>query len=109
MPEPITVTKVLKTLAERGFTANLGVIAGALRVLDSGKVLRPEDLVIRAVHRFEGESDPDDMSVVYAIEAKDGTRGVLVDAFGTYADPQVAEVLKQVPICDPLGRQDARC
>jgi hypothetical protein len=109
MPEPSTVTKILKTLADRGYTANLGVIEGALRVLDTGKVLRPEDLVIREVHRFEGESNPDDMSVVYAIESKDGTRGVIVDAFGTYADPQVREALKQVPICDPLGRQDARC
>ena len=62
-----------------------------------------------AVHRFEGESDPDDMSVVYAIESQDGTRGVLVDAFGTYADPHVAEILKQVPICDSPDRQDGRC
>ena len=98
MPEPITVTKVLKTLADEGYTANLGVIEGALRVLDTGKILRTEDLVIRAVHRFEGESDPDDMSIVYAMEGADGTRGTLVDAFGVYASPAVAALLERVRI-----------
>ncbi len=28
-------------------------------------------------------SDPDDMSVLYAIESADGTKGSIVDAFGT--------------------------
>jgi hypothetical protein len=109
MPEPSTVSQVLKTLESRGYTANLGVVDGALREFDSGKNLRPDDLVIREVHRFEGESDPDDMSIVYAIEGKDGTRGVLVDAFGVYADPQVGKLLRNVPVCDVNGRQDPRC
>jgi len=33
------------------------------------------------------------MSIVYALEGSDGTRGILVDAFGTYADPAVGAVL----------------
>jgi hypothetical protein len=36
------------------------------------------------------------MSVIYAIEAKDGTRGTIVDAFGTYANPDVGAFLKNV-------------
>ena len=52
-------------------------------------IFRAEDLTIREFHRFEGVSDPDDMSIVYAIESRDGTRGTLVDAFGVYSNPAV--------------------
>ena len=38
------------------------------------------------------------MSIVYAIESRDGTRGTLVDAFGVYADPAVGSILEHVPI-----------
>jgi hypothetical protein len=38
------------------------------------------------------------MSIVYAIEGGDGTRGTLVDAFGVYASPAVGRVLASVPI-----------
>lgn len=97
MPEPSTMTQLLARLTGRGFTANLGVVGGTMRVLDTQRVLRTEDLVIREVHRFEGESDPDDMAVVYALESTDGTRGVLVDAFGIYADPEVGALLSTIP------------
>jgi hypothetical protein len=46
-------------------------------------------------------SDPDDASIVYAIEARDGTKGVLVDAFGLYASPEVGEFLEGVEIRRP--------
>ena len=97
MPEASTVTQLLVQLKREGFTANLGVVDGQLRVLDTGRVLPSDEVVIRAVHRFEGESDPDDMTVVYVLESKDGTRGVLVDAFGIYADPEVGAVLSTIP------------
>ena len=38
------------------------------------------------------------MSIVYAIESRDGTRGTLVDAFGVYSNPAVSAVLEGVPI-----------
>jgi hypothetical protein len=93
-----TVTAVLDQLARRNFTAHLGVVGNRVRVLGSGKTFGAEDLVIREVYRFEGVSDPDDMAVVYAIESRDGTRGVLVDAFGVYASPAVGAALRSVGI-----------
>jgi hypothetical protein len=88
----------LDALQRRGFSASFTAEAGRLRVAGSPRRLRPEHVSIRDVYRFEGTSDPDDMSVVYALEARDGTRGVLVDAYGTYADPDVGSVLDRVPV-----------
>jgi hypothetical protein len=48
--------------------------------------------------RFEGASDPDDMSVVYAMESDDGLKGVIADAFGLYANPDLGVFLEKVKI-----------
>ena len=96
--EEITLAGTLERLRGRGFTASFEVADGKIRVAGSDRAYRPAEVTIREHCRFEGASDPGDMSVVYALEAADGTRGVLVDAFGTYADPDVGEVLGQIAV-----------
>ena len=97
-----TVSEAVQGLNARGFTANFEVADDGLRAVDSGKTFTAEQLTIVEHHRFEGASDPDDMSVVYGIEASDGTRGVVVDAYGVYADPRLSEILKNVKIREVL-------
>jgi hypothetical protein len=106
MAEPATVTETLDELARRGFRANFGVRGNTVQVVNSGKAFKADELAIREYHRFEGVSDPSDMSIVYAIESRDGTRGVLVDAFGVYSDPAVGAALRDVRILreDPIRR-----
>jgi hypothetical protein len=81
-----TMTSAIADLARRGFTTDLRAVDGALRTA-TGETLWPRDLVIRAVHRFEGVSDPDDTEVLFAIDSVSGVRGTLADAFGVYATP----------------------
>lgn len=91
-----TMTEALEDLKKRGFTANFELLNNVFRAVDSGKTFQAGDLTIVEHHRFEGASDPDDMSVVYAIEASDGVRGILVDAFGVYANPDLGAFLQNV-------------
>jgi hypothetical protein len=93
-----TVTEALDDLARRGFTANFEYLDGAFTAVDTGRTFRAEELTIVEHHRFEGVSDPDDMAVVYAVESRDGVRGVVVDAFGVYANPKLGEFLRKVGI-----------
>jgi len=97
-----TVSEAVQGLNVRGFTANFEVAGDGLRAVDSGKTFTAQQLTIVEHHRFEGASDPDDMSVVYGIEATDGTRGVVVDAYGVYADPSLSELLKNVKVREEL-------
>jgi hypothetical protein len=80
-----TITEVLEKLRMKkmdnefrwtkdGFTAN------------KGKFYQPEDLEIVKVYRFEGMSDPADMSILYIIQANDGLIGYSLDAYGAYSD-----------------------
>jgi hypothetical protein len=93
-----TLSSAIERLARQGFTANFGVVGDRLQAFDSGKTFRQHELIIRGFQRFEGASDPGDMAIVYAIEATDGTRGALVDAFGAYADPTLGAFLADLPI-----------
>ena len=93
-----TLDRVLEELERRGFEEGFRVTGRRLRAIGSGRTFGREDLTIREYQRFEGMSDPDDASIVYAIEARDGTKGLLVDAFGLYASPEVGEFLEGVEI-----------
>jgi hypothetical protein len=77
-----------KMIAE-GFTDDFKAQEDGLRSLRTDKIYQPDDVKIVNFFRFEGASSTDDMSILYVIEANDGVKGTLVDAFGTYADEDV--------------------
>ena len=92
----MNIAEAMRDLERRGFTANFEPIGKMVHVLGSEKIYQPAELTIVEHHRFEGASDPDEMEVAYAIEARDGTRGVLVDAYGVYSNPDLSSFLKDV-------------
>ena len=81
--------EAIQELKKRGFTANFEFLNQEFRDVDSGRTFKADELTIVEHYRFEGASDPDDMSVVYAIESDDGPRGIIADAFGLYANPDL--------------------
>lgn len=90
----------IRDLYQRGYTTDFMFHNGGLRDTASGKAFRPDELMITEHHRFEGASNPDDESVVYAIESDTGVRGIVVDAFGPYADPALASLLHKIKLRD---------
>lgn len=97
-----TMDEAVRGLKERGFAANFELLKNAFRDVGTGNTFQPDQLTIVEHHRFEGASDPDDLSIIYAIEAKDGTRGALTDGYGAYANPDLSAFLKQVPMKENL-------
>jgi hypothetical protein len=67
-----TLAGAIDDLARRGFTESLAVVGDELRTTKTQKIFRPDEVVIREYRRFQGISDPDDMSIVYAIETEGG-------------------------------------
>jgi hypothetical protein len=98
-----TLDRVIEELKKRGFVERFDARDGQLWALGSGRAFDAEDFTIREYQRFEGVSDPDDSSIVYAIETRSGTKGLLVDAFGPYANPEVGRLLETVEIHGGAG------
>src|SRR5580765_5045535 len=90
-----TVTEAVQGLNARGYTINFNIAFDKLICSENKYCLNPDQFEIVEVHRFEGETNPSDEDVVYAVESKEGNlKGVITSAFGIYADP-VSNVLIQ--------------
>lgn len=101
--EERSLVNVENKLNKDGFTEDFRVTEGRLHTIgtDRSKGYAPNEVTIVDFYRFEGESDPDDMSILYAIETNDGVKGTISSAYGVYADADVDEFLKTV---EDLGK-----
>jgi len=98
-----TLTEAMEDFRKRGYTDEFTADKAGLKLVESGKIFTPEELTIVEHHRFEGESDPSDMAVIYAMESDDGQKGFYIDAFGTYSDPLAGDLLKRVKVHEEAG------
>ena len=91
--------KVINKLESEGYTDQFRVENKRLQSLtDLKKKYKPNEIKAVNFYRYEGITDPDDMSIIYAIETNDGRKGTLIDAYGHYADEQTGAFMKQVEI-----------
>lgn len=90
------LTEKMAELEKKGYTTQFKFEGKSLKDRTSEKNYQPQELTITEEYRFEGESNPDDMSILYAIETRDGTKGMVVDAFGTYSDEDLGNFMKRV-------------
>jgi hypothetical protein len=82
-----TVTQAVKELTNRGYTVNFNLTVNHLSAAEHGHNLSAKEFNIDEVYRFEGETDPGDEMIVYAISSEvKGLKGILVNAFGIYSD-----------------------
>jgi len=92
-----TVTEAVKGLKERGYTVDFNIDIDKLVCSENDICLHPDEFEIVEVYRFEGDSNPSDEDVVYAVESKDGkVKGVITSAFGLYADPASNKILQKL-------------
>jgi hypothetical protein len=95
-PDLKSLQACLARMIEKGYTDDFKATDEGLKSLRTDKVYTPEEVSIANFFRFEGASDPDDMSILYVIETSDGHKGTLVDAYGPYASPEVNQFILAV-------------
>ena len=83
-------------MVEKGFTDQFQATEEGLKSVDTGRVYAPSEIKVHDFFRFEGISDPDDMSILYVIETADGQKGTLIDAYGLYADDNIGRFMLEV-------------
>lgn len=90
--------KCLNKLESEGYTDQYKVEKGKLTDLSNNKKYKARDVKAVNFFRFEGLTNPEDMSILYAIETSDGRKGVLIDAYGLYADDDTSAFMQEVEI-----------
>lgn len=89
-----TLSLAVKALQEEGYTEDFQFKQDCI-ACEAG-TYAPNAFTVEEVHRFEGMTNPSDSSILFAIRADDGRKGLLIDAYGAYADPLSLEMLKKL-------------
>jgi len=94
-----TVSVAINSLKKRGYKTDFNLAFDKLICKETKTCLNPDEFEITEVYRFEGESNPSDEAVVYAVESINGDiKGVFVNAFGPYADPISDAMIKKLSL-----------
>ncbi len=97
--------KCLRKLEAQGFTDHYKVEKTKLLDITNDKKYKAKDVKAVNFYRFEGISDPEDMSILYAIETSDGRKGTLVDSYGLYADDDTSAFMQEVEVNKKTNKQ----
>ena len=97
MTEPMdTLSDRMRQLRAAGWTVQVSVSDDGLRCDGLSCWAAPEDVSVDEVYRFEGDSDPGDESILFAISMPCGHRGLLPAAYGNDQMPEVADVVSRL-------------
>jgi len=94
-----TVTEALQDLKAKGYTIDFNIAFDKLICSNNEILLNPDGFEITEFYRFEGDTDPGDENVVYAIESKDKKiKGVFMSAYGVYAENTSNEIILKLSL-----------
>ena len=94
-----TLTEALTDLKKRGFTTDFNLSFNSIKCSSSGKTLAAHEFEIVEHYRFEGDTNPSDESVVYAIQSLDGSlKGTMVSAYGMYSEEISETLIKKLSV-----------
>jgi|AntRauTorckE5430_2_1112549.scaffolds.fasta_scaffold00516_8 hypothetical protein len=90
-----TMTAAIEQLRQEGYVHDFNQHNSHLECKQLEKKFQPENFTITHVYRWEGMSSAGDNSVLYTVEADDGTKGIIVDAYGADADALSLEMIEK--------------
>lgn len=87
----------IKMYQDKGYTGNFMMVNHKLVATETKTEYYPMDIMVVAEHRFEGMSNPSDMSILYAIETKEGHKGTVLANYSPSSDTSTAGFFKAIP------------
>ena len=91
-----TLSQATNALTRSGFSEGFKAEDDQFLAVHSKKTYLPNELKIVRTFRFEGMTNPQDDSIVFAIEAEDGVKGTLVMSYSSKHNQNV-ELIKKIP------------
>ena len=94
-----TLSETINGLKKQGYVLDFNIRRDRLICHQTQTILSTDDFEIDKVYRFEGESNPDDESILYAISSsKYGVKGLLVNGYGISSDDVSEELIAKLKI-----------
>lgn len=95
-----TLVEAINGMKSRGYTEDFNLESKNL--VCGATSLGKDDFTVDYLFRFEGDSNPDDEAILYAISDKNSNvKGVLTTSYGAYTnydDPETLELIKNLKL-----------
>ncbi len=93
-----TLSQAIEGLQQVGYVHDFNLQPECIECTSLNQKFTPVEFHVDQVHRFEGMTNPDDSSILLAISTSVGVKGLLVDAYGLYADSLSPDMIKKLTI-----------
>lgn len=93
-----TLSDAIRELQKQGYTTDFNYILKQGSDDELKRKWEAGTFEAVKVYRYEGMSNPDDNSILYVIEGKDGTKGILVDNYSGTEDQVPIVMLKRLNV-----------
>lgn len=92
-----TLSETINGLIKIGYIHDFNIQEECIVCHQTNVKLSPSEFHIEKVYRFEGESNPDDQSILYVISSpKFNIKGTLVNGYGISSDEATAKVIEKL-------------
>ncbi|MFT6337532.1 MAG: hypothetical protein ACI86M_000694 [Saprospiraceae bacterium] len=89
-----TLIDAINHYKSEGYNSEFLVENKSLVCREDPSLFPVDEFEVDSIYRFEGDSDPTDGSIMYAIRHKtNGIKGLLSNGYGIYADQDVSDVM----------------
>jgi hypothetical protein len=94
-----TLSETMSELRKEGYTEDFNLQQNCLECRNGEFKVFADEFVVDKYFRFEGDSNPSDSSILYAISSDSKKlKGLLVNAYGIYSEPVTDEMLEKLEI-----------
>ena len=94
-----TLSETMNELRKEGYVEDFNLQQNCLECRNGEFKVFSDEFIIDKFFRFEGQSDPSDQAILYAISSdKHQLKGVLVNAYGIYSETVTNEMLEKLDI-----------
>ena len=92
-----TLSETINGLVKLGYTHDFNIKDECIVCHRTNTTLLPDDFEIDQVYRFEGDSDPEYQSILYAISStKFDVKGTLVNGYGISSDESTTKLIEKL-------------
>lgn len=94
-----TLLQTLEDLRQQGYTEDFNLRQNCLVCRGGALSLHAGEFKVDRYFRFEGESNPSDAAILYAISSDlHPIKGILVNAYGIYSEPLTDELAEKLAL-----------
>lgn len=86
----------IKEFEAKGYTSNYQMQNGHFTDLENDLTLSSDEIIIDAEFRYEGSSNPSDLSILYILSVPGKSKGTLLLPYGPQGDGELSWFMKEV-------------